>query len=319
MSYILCFVEFSKLKYSDYNLIDGNGEFCVKKELLRLDFVVKPTSKHICKQCLRLVKRRQASRKKLKEIDNELFSKYKTAASKNGITVKPKSSKPALFDDGVAEIQDAESFEVGDEDESSTTRWRPIVPNFKTKMAGSTPAASKETNASENVQAFIITSPPLFSPMRTASVTSVLTESKLRQESTNSSVVFMSDEKSMNIIDFNNIDLMASTPRPVVVIKGKKSTTVYNDTESHTAANISTNHTACLNSHLNQSIVNQQVSRYTQTSNKTIQPHDTSLATTAHVKVVWKSQTREKVLPPDLTSVGATLCRGTYKQIASSV
>ena len=244
MSCILCFVEFSKLKYSDYNLIDGNDEFCAKKELLLLDFVVKPTSKHICKQCLRLVKRRQASRKKLKEIDNELFSKYKTAASKNGITVKLKSSKRALFDDGVAEIQDTENCEAGDEGESSTTRCRPIdviVPNSKTKMAGSTPTASKEKNASENVQAFI-TSPPLFSPIRTASVTSVLTESKLRKESTNSSMVFMSHEKSMNISDFNNTDLVASTPRPVVVIKGEKSTTVYNDTESHTAANIHKSH-----------------------------------------------------------------------------
>ena len=135
----------------------------------------------------------------------------------------------------------------------------------------------------------------------------MLTESKLRKESTNSSMVFMSNEKSMNISDFNNTDLVASTPRPVVVIKGQKSTTVYNDTESHTAANISTNHTG-LSSHLNQSIVIHKVSRSTQTSNKTIQPHDTSLATTAYVKVVWKSQTREKVLPPDLTSVGTTLC-----------
>ena len=113
MCCILCFVEFSKLKYSDYNLNDGNGEFCAKKELLLLDFVIKPTSKHICKQCLRLVERRQASRKKLKEINNELFSKYKTAASKNGITVKSKSSKHALFDDGVAEIEDTENCEVG--------------------------------------------------------------------------------------------------------------------------------------------------------------------------------------------------------------
>ena len=149
---------------------------------------------------------------------------------------------------------------------------------------------------SENVQAFI-TSPPLFSPIRTARVTSVLTESKLRMESTNSSVVFMSHEKSMNISDFNNTDLVASTPRPVAVIKGNKSTTVYNDTESHTAATISTNHTG-LSSHLNQSIVSHKVSRSTQTSNKTIQPRDTSLATTAYVKVVWKSQAREKVLPP---------------------
>ena len=67
MCCILCFVEFSKLKYSDYHLIDGHGEFCAEKELLLLDFVVKPTSKHICKQCLMLVKRRQASKKKLKE------------------------------------------------------------------------------------------------------------------------------------------------------------------------------------------------------------------------------------------------------------
>ena len=70
----------------------------------------------------------------------------------------------------------------------------------------------------------------------------MLTESKLRKESTNSSMVFMSHEKSMNISDFNNKDLVASTPRQVV-IKGNKSTTVYNDTESHTAATISTNHT----------------------------------------------------------------------------
>ena len=147
MCCILCFVEFSYLKYSDCNLIDGHGEFCAKKELLLLDFVVKPTSKQICKQRLRLVKRRQASKKKLKEIDNELFSKYKTGASKNGITVKSKSSKRALFDDGVAEVEDTENCKVGDEGESSTTRCRPIdfiVPNSKTKMAGSTPTASKE-------------------------------------------------------------------------------------------------------------------------------------------------------------------------------
>ena len=83
--------------------------------------------------------------------------------------MKSKSLKRALFDYGVAEVEDTENCEAGDEGESST-RSRPIdfiVPNSKTKMAGSTPVASKEKNVSENVQAFI-TLPPLFSPIRTA-------------------------------------------------------------------------------------------------------------------------------------------------------
>eukprot|EP00795_Rhopilema_esculentum_P010125 gene10125-18788_t len=41
--------------------------------------------------------------------------------------------------------------------------------------------------------------------------------------------------------------------------------------------------------------------------------------TTVSVKVCWKSKTREKNLPKDLISVGAMLCRGTYKQLAYAV
>lgn len=41
-------------------------------------------------------------------------------------------------------------------------------------------------------------------------------------------------------------------------------------------------------------------------------------STTAFIKVVWKSQTREKKLPADLLSLGTMLCRGTYRQIAAA-
>eukprot|EP00112_Aurelia_sp_Birch-Aquarium-sp1_P026280 Seg9236.1 transcript_id=Seg9236.1/GoldUCD/mRNA.D3Y31 product="hypothetical protein" protein_id=Seg9236.1/GoldUCD/D3Y31 len=43
-----------------------------------------------------------------------------------------------------------------------------------------------------------------------------------------------------------------------------------------------------------------------------------NISTTAFIKVIWKSQTRERKLPADLLSLGTMLCRGTYRQIAAA-
>jgi hypothetical protein len=38
--------------------------------------------------------------------------------------------------------------------------------------------------------------------------------------------------------------------------------------------------------------------------------------TVVSIRVQWKSQTRNKILPADLYSLGKMMCRGTYAQIA---
>ena len=75
LSCIFCFESLEK--QNDRNLVDGRGVFIVLHELNDLPFVVRQESRYICKQCLGLLKRRNAQRKKMEEFDETLFMKYR--------------------------------------------------------------------------------------------------------------------------------------------------------------------------------------------------------------------------------------------------
>ena len=66
-------------------------EGSVHHELNDLPFVVRQESRYICKQCLGLLKRRNAQRKKMEEFDETLFMKYKHHCAKRGLAMKTKS------------------------------------------------------------------------------------------------------------------------------------------------------------------------------------------------------------------------------------
>ena len=292
MACILCFQTFNKS--TDYNFVEGRGEFYAKGELNLLDFVVKPTSKYICKQCFRLLKRRKSSREKLEDINRELLLKYKTAAAKNGICVKTKSSKRALFETTDQEIE--------------------VLPSDN----GSDHMADSQSQAQLKQKDLALLS-PTFSPIsrglrgEIASVGESDDLDKYHQSSMESSASITSPQAPL-----------VSTPGPSIVVKGKNSTIVYN--EKQMDRSIQSFNSTTLVGQLNKSTphtkptISHKISRSTQTTNKIIQSTDTDpTTTTAYVRVVWKSQTREKALPSDLTSLASMLCRGTCKQIANAV
>eukprot|EP00794_Sanderia_malayensis_P001821 gene1821-2045_t len=94
---ILCFTNLSMEKRWDFNLVEGKGSFKIKQALQLLSVVIGQTSEYICRSCLRLLKRIDSARLKLKELEDELVVKYREAATERGISVKTKCSKRALF------------------------------------------------------------------------------------------------------------------------------------------------------------------------------------------------------------------------------
>ena len=189
MACILCFQTFNK--NTDYNFVEGRGEFYAQGELNLLDFVVKPTSKYICKQCFRLLKRRKSSREKLEDINRELLLKYKTAAAKSGICVKTKSSKRAVFETTDQEIE--------------------VLPSHN----GSDHMADSQSQAQLKQKDLALLS-PTFSPIsrglrgEIASVGESDDLDKYHQSSMESSASITSPQAPL-----------VSTPGPSIVVKGK--------------------------------------------------------------------------------------------------
>ena len=63
-------------KPNDRNLVEGKGIFKAVTEINDLPFVVLPSSPYICKHCLNFLKKRNALRSKLKELDSNLQKQY---------------------------------------------------------------------------------------------------------------------------------------------------------------------------------------------------------------------------------------------------
>lgn len=91
---VLCFAKIEKK--GDVNLVQGKRDFNVTAEIETLHFVVRPISKHICRNCLSFLKQRANQRRKLDELDAKLFIRYQEKAQDRGITVKMKSSAKRL-------------------------------------------------------------------------------------------------------------------------------------------------------------------------------------------------------------------------------
>lgn len=56
------------------------------------------------------------------------------------------------------------------------------------------------------------------------------------------------------------------------------------------------------------------IKRVTQVSPMAMQPKESSV----YVEVVWPSKTKRRELPPELSSIGKMLCRGTCEQVANA-
>eukprot|EP00794_Sanderia_malayensis_P015597 gene15597-17170_t len=79
----------------DFNLVEEKGSFKIKEALESLPILVRKTSDYICRCCLRFLKRIDAARLKVKELENDIVVKYKTALA--AVTTDNKSLKRALF------------------------------------------------------------------------------------------------------------------------------------------------------------------------------------------------------------------------------
>ena len=91
---ILCLVKTDKK--GDANLVEGKRNFNAAAEIKNLNFVVRPISRHICRNCLNFLKQRANQRTKLNEINSKLLLNYREIAQEKGFTVKLKSSAKRL-------------------------------------------------------------------------------------------------------------------------------------------------------------------------------------------------------------------------------
>ena len=102
---ILCFevLHREKNKGNDFNLVAGKGETNVEQELQLLGVYVVPTSKHICRKCSGLIKRRVGHRKKFEDINREIGQLYHEGYAKNIVNLNVRPAKRAMFDETLAE------------------------------------------------------------------------------------------------------------------------------------------------------------------------------------------------------------------------
>ncbi len=110
MACILCHSTLSSSKSWDYNLIDGKRQFNVRDALQKFEVAILPTSKYICKACLRHLVKIDNARNRVKELENEVLEKYFRGAKQRGIQEEDRSSRRSLFpEENVEEARAAES------------------------------------------------------------------------------------------------------------------------------------------------------------------------------------------------------------------
>eukprot|EP00794_Sanderia_malayensis_P008410 gene8410-9308_t len=89
-SCVFCFV--SLTKPNERNLVESRGDFQVAREIESLQFVVRTEiSRHLCRKCLGLFKKRHSLKEKLKELDRDLLHGYRNHCTQRGIPVKMKN------------------------------------------------------------------------------------------------------------------------------------------------------------------------------------------------------------------------------------
>ena len=88
---------------SDQNLVVNKGACFVKSEINNLHFVVHPTSQHICRVSLSLLKQRRNHKKKLDDLilNHNLLCQYREKAGAKGLAIKTKvtAKRSLLFAD----------------------------------------------------------------------------------------------------------------------------------------------------------------------------------------------------------------------------
>ena len=91
MECIRCFTTLSK--GPNRYLVQNKGEFSVQDEISDLDFVVHPTSAHICCGCFRVAFRtsRRNLKKKLQDLNEKILCQYRdNATTKTRVRIKTK-------------------------------------------------------------------------------------------------------------------------------------------------------------------------------------------------------------------------------------
>ena len=113
------------LNASDRNLVVNKGACFVKSEINDLHFVVHPTSQHICRISLSLLKQRRNYKKKHGDLilNHNLLRQYREKAGAKGLAVKPKvTAKRSLLVADEGEVPSTSSGHRSNCEDESTTR-----------------------------------------------------------------------------------------------------------------------------------------------------------------------------------------------------
>ena len=280
LSCIFCFE--SSEKQNDRNLIDGRRVFIFLHELNDLPFVVGQESRYICKQCLGLLKRRNAQRKKMEEFDETLFMKYKQHCTKRGLAVKTKSqAKRSLpFEDNTDTNSGAVTPVVVCTPSSNLSVT--LTPSYQS-LASSSLSTSSSFGSRLSIQSPL--GPGLLqSPQGQAQP---LLSGGLRSRLSIQSPFQCSEVKLLETIIASG-GSNKGTSRNVPVLQAEKKT-----------RNVST-----------QTLSRKRPEAQYDEKGKRITP--------VYVRAEWESGEREKQLSQNMCSLGKMLVRGTFKQIASA-
>ena len=101
-SELICTLYFESLiRPCDRNFVDGRGAIKVLDELNYLSFVVRIDFKYICKHCIGMLKKRNALKKNVEQLDEKLFTYYKALREMRGLAAKTRGQvkRSLLFED----------------------------------------------------------------------------------------------------------------------------------------------------------------------------------------------------------------------------
>ena len=280
LSCIFCFESLEK--ENDRNLVDGRGVFIVLHELNDLPFVVRQESRYICKQCLGLLKRRNAQRKKMEEFDETSFMKYKQHCAKRGLAVKTKSQ---------------------------AKRSLPFADNTDTNSGAVTPVVL--CTPSSNLS---VTLTPSYQSLASASLsTSSSFGSRLSIQSPLGPGLLQSPQGQAQPLLSGGLGsrLSIQSPFQSSEVKLLETTVASGGSNKGTSRNVSV---------LQAETKTRSVSTQTLSRKRPEAQYDEKgkRITPVYVRAEWESGEREKQLPQNMCSLGKMLVRGTFKQIASA-
>ena len=292
---ILCFE--SLVRPCDRNFVDGRGAFKVLDELNDLPFVVRIDFKHICKHCLGMLKKRNALKKSVEQLDEKLLTDYKVLCAKRGLAVKTRGQVKRSLP-----FEDAARNNEGLTPAATAVSVTPQAPQQSNLNLNKSTLSTGSSSTRLLIQS-LFQSPtlPLLTSPRAWTVGSTGYGFKPPNiEVTPTNTVFSSVSTSST-----------SRPVPVMNTSSIKQSIVIGSTTSAMTRHEVTKSVSTQTRNMQESAKKQEKTtpRYDEKGRK---------ITDVFVRAEWGSGPREKKLPECLSSLGKMLVRGTYKQIASA-